>query len=879
MTPDPHPKKRPGDEHRGLTNGNGAPHPAGLTKGLGRTNGTGRTNGLTNGLTNGVRGRTNGLTNGLAARTNGLTNGLVNGTGRTNGMTNGVRGRTNGLTNGTGRTNGTGVINGLMTGTVRRSLRHNRFGVISQRDLRLGITIVALFLLLLGPFYLLTSTPPPTPPTRIAVDGNLGDWNGIAFLDDAVGSPNANIALRGYSVWQESNGYVSFAIKVSGIALGDSNASALDGFYVFIDKDGSAATGYHAREIGADYMVAVRGGNNAVSSANLYLFKTGTDPYDWSGWQPIDTVRAAVSANGGLEIQLLPGAVDWGTGSHAFLVAASDYDGNETIGSVHFDFGRKALLIEQVLTSETVTATNSPFANLRFTALGGPVDVVRVPLTKTHGTAVLTDLTTFSVPVTGPVTRPESVSYSPADVGDYIAAHVDPATVTTSGGVPVTVEGPELVTYLGSAPSEHRVEGYFRDWDPLSLAPDTAVVQDENVDIANYGAAHTVVVSPAASTAFVYADVAGRIFGGSGIVEKFVRPMGGGGGSGSSGTPVARMGQDVFRAYIDVNTASPQGAPILGIRADYYIEITGIYGHYLSKRSFEWSGSTWIASARTVLVANDRTRMEASLDLTGVTTGTMAMAIEATDWRLLSDDTGVYNFLGTHGGGTRDGPGLAPLHGTGAATAVAQPLSGAPTVDGNCGDSVYSGAGTFSDTGLSGKVGTSATYVYVCIDVTSDTTQQAADIGNIYFDTQHNGGATPQTDDRKFGVFSGTSVLVASKGNGVLWVPCAPTCDGAEAGAGAFTGGHEVYEFKIRFNDTWGNDTPSYNAEAGFAVIATDATGPTTYTWGSTDPPMDLVPNSWGHIDAPEFSEILVPIAVVGVIYFIARRRRRDADS
>ena len=275
------------------------------------------------------------------------------------------------------------------------------------------------------------------------------------------------------------------------------------------------------------------------------------------------------------------------------------------------------------------------------------------------------------------------------------------------------------------------------------------------MDIANYGAAHTVVVSPAASTAFVYADVAGRIFGGSGIVEKFVRPMGGGGGSGSSGTPVARMGQDVFRAYIDVNTASPQGAPILGIRADYYIEITGIYGHYLSKRSFEWSGSTWTASARTVLVANDRTRMEASLDLTGVTTGTMAMAIEATDWRLLSDDTGVYNFLGTHGGGTRDGPGLAPLHGTGAATAVAQPLSGAPTVDGNCGDSVYSGAGTFSDTGLSGKVGTSATYVYVCIDVTSDTTSESTDIANIYFDTQHNGGGTPQTDDRKFGVFSG----------------------------------------------------------------------------------------------------------------------------
>ena len=876
MTPDPRPTKRPGEEHRGLTNGNGIPRPAGLTNGLGRTNGTGRTNGLTNGL----KGRTNGLTNGLAARTNGLTNGLVNGTGRTNGMTNGVRGRsnglTNGLTNGTGRTNGTGVINGLMSGTIRRGLRHNRFGVISQKDLRLGVTIVALFLLLLGPFYLLMSTPAPAPPTRIAVDGNLGDWNGIAFLDDAVGSPNANIALRRYSVWEE-NGYTSFAIQVTGIALGDS--TGLDGFYVFIDKDGSAVTGYHAREIGADYMIAVRGGNNAVSTANLYLFKTGTDPYDWSGWQPIDTVRAAVSANGGVEIQLLPGAVDWIVGSRQFLVAASDYEGNETFGRVHFDTGLRALLIEQIVTSDVVTATNSPFANLRFTAFGGPVDVVRVPLTKSHGTAVLTDLTSFTVPVTGPVTRPESVSYTPADVGDYIAAHVDPTTVQRTGGVPLAVEGPELVTYLGSAPSEHRVEGYFQDWAPSGLAPDTAVVQDANVDVANYGAAHTVVVSPAASTVFVYADVAGRIFGGSGVVERFERPMGGGGGSGSTGPIVSRMGQDIFRAYIDVNVGSPQGAPILGVRADYYIEITGLYGHVLSKRAFEWSGSTWIASSRTVLVANDRTRMEASLDLTGVTTGTMAMAIEATDWRLLSDDTGVYNFLGTHGGGTRDGPGLAPLHGTGAATAIAKPLSGAPTVDGDCSDSVYSGAGTFSTADLNGVVGTSALYVYICIDVTSDTTSEGTDNANIYFDTQHNGGATPQTDDRKFGVFSNTSVLIASKGNGLIWVPCAPICGGAEAAAGAFTGGHEVYEFKIRFNDTWGTDTPSGNQEAGFAVIAKDVTGGATYTWGSTDPPTDLVPNSWGHIDAPEFSEILVPVAVVGVIYLVARRRRRDEDS
>src|SRR2546427_8583272 len=101
-----------------------------------------------------------------------------------------------------------------------------------------------------------------------------------------------------------------------------------------------------------------------------------------------------------------------------------------------------------------------------------------------------------------------------------------------------------------------------------------------------------------------------------------------------------------------------------------------------------------------------------------------------------------------------------------------------------CSDSVYSGAGTFSSTSLSGFVGTSATYVYVCINVTNDTTPEGVDIGNIYFDPQHNGGLLPQSDDRKFGVFSNTSVLVAWKGDGTAWIPCATTCDGGDAANG-----------------------------------------------------------------------------------------------
>jgi len=310
----------------------------------------------------------------------------------------------------------------------------------------------------------------------------------------------------------------------------------------------------------------------------------------------------------------------------------------------------------------------------------------------------------------------------------------------------------------------------------------------------------------------------------------------------------------------------------------------GTYGHVTSKKAYAWSGSAWVLSTRTVNVANDRTRMEASLDLAGVTTGSMAMAVEATDWRLFSDATGAYNFLdGPVSGGTRSDPILSPMHGDNGQTAVAQALTGGPqTVDGNCAtvSGEYAGAGSLSNGNMSGKVGTNGTYVFVCVDVTIDNTNDTLDAGTLYFDQDHNAGPFPSGDDRKFRILPG-GTLASFMGNGVTWVACVdPDCDTTNnTAAGAFQTDHEVYEFKIRAQNVWGTDSPPQGKTSGFAVIAFNASNLINYTWGSATPPSDLVPDSWGHILAPEFQDILVPVAVVGVIYFIARRRRRNEDS
>src|SRR2546425_1152324 len=354
------------------------------------------------------------------------------------------------------------------------------------------------------------------------------------------------------------------------------------------------------------------------------------------------------------------------------------------MGSVHFDSTRRAVQVEQtVVTPAVVTASTLPFASLRFTAFGGPVDVTQVTLAKTHGPGTLPDITAFTVTPATPVTRTAAVTYTSADVGAYITARVDPAGVLTTGNVPVTVDGPDLVAYLSNiaevAPTDHRVEGYFGDWGSLAVDSNN-LRQDGNVDIERYGANHTVVISPASSTAFVYADVAGRIFNGAGVVEHIDKPTGGGGGGQGSPPPaIPRVGDDVFRAYISLE--------------------------------------------------------------------------------------------GPVSGGTRSDPILSPMQGNGAESVTAQALTGgAATIDGNCAtvSGEYNGAGSLSNGNMSGKVGTNGVYVFVCVDVTIDITNDALDAGTLYFDPDHNAGALPSGDDRKFRILPG-GTLGSFKGNGLTW--------------------------------------------------------------------------------------------------------------
>jgi len=115
------------------------------------------------------------------------------------------------------------------------------------------------------------------------------------------------------------------------------------------------------------------------------------------------------------------------------------------------------------------------------------------------------------------------------------------------------------------------------------------------------------------------------------------------------------------------------------------------------------------------------------------------------------------------------------------------------------------------------------------------------------------------------------------EGDGSGWVACGTDCDSLDSAKAGFVGSplYPNFEFKIHKNDAWSDITQT----AGFAIHAHNAQGSgSDYYWGS-DTVSPENPGSWGHIDAPEFSDVVVLVCVVVVIYLVARRRRRDEDS
>jgi hypothetical protein len=447
------------------------------------------------GLTNG-----NGFTNGFGSAGAPVEKSYVNGeasgaaelqTYKT-GLTNG-----NGLSMGNGVTNGNGITNGNgQNGKV------SRIPLIRSRRMKhriLGL-IVAVFLIIAPLSLYLVDFGDNA--RGIVIDGDFRDWNDVYRHTDSQSDlqshPNVNIIETGMVVENEKN---SVLLVVDGWIMQGDGESTADQYFVFIDSDANAGTGYDYNGIGAEYMVHAYGMDGRMHSNGIYYFDKdfksteGRANNDWNGWSPTHNGRIASDGNK-LEasLYLYKGTFNPDLNMHAVFETVS-YDGysdrTETVSS-------KAgyLVVDQIpVGSEHAVDSTSDVSALRLVATAYEDAVTVTSLDFAHEGVVgvsTSPALPFSLAAgeSKEITVSLDTSYMPDEA--VVSVELDSVGAETAGGrtAPVSVSGSGYSGYVENVPADIEIDGAFGDWARImghSDDQDEATTGDNsNIDIREY---------------------------------------------------------------------------------------------------------------------------------------------------------------------------------------------------------------------------------------------------------------------------------------------------------------------------------------------------------------------------------------------------------
>ncbi|MCU0860100.1 MAG: hypothetical protein MUE55_05905 [Thermoplasmata archaeon] len=604
----------------------------------------GLTNGRTNGLTNG---RTNGLTNGrLRGRINGLTNGI------TNGLTNGgsrlpfglTNGKTNGITN--GFVNGRGAVNGFRLSYQPRKLA----GAPTDSRKKLLAVGILVTLVLALPYALVYAFPPED----VEVDGYFMDWLDAQVYRDEPDSENPDIAITSYAMKQGA-GRSYYYVATDGLLFEGRDGGA-DGFYIFIDRDGSATSGYDIRGIGADAMVSVVGWNSSVQLSKVYSFDPSADRIDYAGF----------SVAGDVQVAFEGGEMEIGTGvsvSEDAVVAVCGRNTNTSDDWSEANFGAAGPSVRVVedhvapdvtegLTDElvmTLTITGkgpaSELTALGFEFLGDtvPTELTAVMGLRTVGTSPNSTITLEDPVRLGgePVELQVLASFPEGSEDGSFGLDLDdeaPLIVSPNATVFVSsVQSGAQVSYISSAPEEVVIDGAFADWSHLmplaDMVNDTVDLeglphQDADVDITS------VKLDRDGTTASFYMGVDGRMLGGTDLPGGLARwePPSGTAGNVTNITE-SMFGADFAFAFIDTDMNESTGFYIGG--SEMSVFVVGKDGIVLSSGAYSYGTAGW-TFVGDVEAATDTHRLEfqASYELLGIEPGNAyPVTFVAEDWR------------------------------------------------------------------------------------------------------------------------------------------------------------------------------------------------------------------------------------------------------
>ncbi|MCJ7489714.1 MAG: hypothetical protein MUO87_06190, partial [Thermoplasmata archaeon] len=470
------------------------------------------------------------------------------------------------------------------------------------------------------------------------VDGDFSEWSDVETFSVRVDAPSApTIDVDRWAARGDSNDMYVY-IRAKGSLM---STIVVDSFYVFIDSDGSASTGYTVGSLGADYLMELTGWNNSVQSTSVMVFDPDDDSRDWNSWARIGSLSYTLDGSELEAKAVLPMTVS--SSAKSMLVSQDELERRAISYEAPSEGGLLIIEQESLIPSDGVVVGESDVSTLRLsvTCQGSEGTVDSVSFTSVGATST-SAVPAFSVaPGDAPHVVDVSVDVS-AIPGGLVSLSVDPAASEWSF-THVEVVGDGACGYFSVAPASIVIDGAFADWNGMAI-PDTEgiPVSNSNIDIDEFAMAGS------SQYSFFYISVDGEMCAGTYVPAIKGKPSGTGGGSPVA--PVRKTGEDFVRVYIDADIDPATGYPISisskVIGAEYMIEVVGQFGEVVSESLYAYDGTWTEVSGVSVDAENNLQRMELGVSVSALGgDSAIDFIVETTDWKGRVDVAASDEFL------------------------------------------------------------------------------------------------------------------------------------------------------------------------------------------------------------------------------------------
>jgi hypothetical protein len=474
---------------------------------------------------------------------------------------------------------------------------------------KLIVVAMLIALVLALPYALVYSFPKET----VNIDGYFMDWLKVQMYHDVPDSSNPDISISNYAMKYDARG-TYFYLDTQG-QLFSGRGGGADGFYIFVDRDGNALTGYSVHGLGADAFIELIGWNSSLARQSTYLFDSDSNSSDFGGFHSISEPRVAFY---GSQMEI---AEKFSTGANS-KVAIEALHTNTSGDWTDVNFRAKGPSIaveedqngpsiisnfsEQRVMTITVAGKGAPSAldGLKFDFLG---NVTPISMIATNGGETLASSNDSELSFYHPISLKTD-----SEISFDVLVRLPSTPLTGSFGLQLnrtqgvvaspnvtwllsTIQTGARVAYLGSPPSSVIIDGAFGDWSSRMGVSD--VLGDAYSNITNDGKSGDVDIATvkAASTVDVasfYMSVNGTMLGGSSVPKSMVRFAIPSGPAGNVTNITQSMyGADFAFVFIDTDGNQSTGSSIGG--AEAAIAIIGKDNSILSSRIYRFVNNTW----------------------------------------------------------------------------------------------------------------------------------------------------------------------------------------------------------------------------------------------------------------------------------------------